>query len=151
MTLQETISTDLKTALKAKDETVLGTLRLIKAEIQYELTKTGASELTDTAVMQILKSNFKRRKDTAVEYDKANRPDLSSKEIQEAEVISRYIPKEVSEEEISIAVNDVIVELNVSGAQDMGKVMGKVMAKFKGQNIDGSKVSSLVKQALSVR
>ncbi|MGV3666174.1 MAG: GatB/YqeY domain-containing protein [Leptospira bouyouniensis] len=151
MTLQETINTDLKTALKAKDEIVLGTLRLIKAEIQYELTKTGASELSDTAVMQILKTNYKRRKDTALEYDKANRPDLSSKEIEEAEIISRYIPKEVSEEEIGKATEEAIVELNAGGPQDMGKVMGKVMAKFKGQNIDGSKVSSLVKQALSAR
>ncbi|EOQ90707.1 YqeY-like protein [Leptospira yanagawae serovar Saopaulo str. Sao Paulo = ATCC 700523] len=151
MTLQETISTDLKTALKAKDEIVLGTLRLIKAEIQYELTKTGASELSDTAVMQILKTNYKRRKDTALEYDKANRPDLSSKEMEEAEIISRYIPKEVSEEEIGKATEEAIVELNAGGPQDMGKVMGKVMAKFKGQNIDGSKVSSLVKQALSAR
>ncbi|TGL74166.1 GatB/YqeY domain-containing protein [Leptospira jelokensis] len=151
MTLQETISTDLKTALKAKDEIVLGTLRLIKAEIQYELTKTGASELSDTAVMQILKTNYKRRKDTALEYDKANRPDLSSKEIEEAEIISRYIPKEVSEEEIGKATEEAILELSATGPQDMGKVMGKVMAKFKGQNIDGSKVSSLVKQALSAR
>ncbi|ABZ97672.1 GatB/YqeY domain-containing protein [Leptospira biflexa] len=151
MTLQETISSDLKTALKAKDEIVLGTLRLIKAEIQYELTKTGASELTDTAVMQILKINYKRRKDTALEYDKANRPDLSSKELEEAEIIVRYIPKEVSEEEIGKATEEAILELNAAGPQDMGKVMGKVMAKFKGQNIDGSKVSSLVKQALSAR
>ncbi|TGL55220.1 GatB/YqeY domain-containing protein [Leptospira kemamanensis] len=151
MTLQETISTDLKTALKAKDETVLGTLRLIKAEIQYELTKTGASELSDTAVMQILKTNYKRRKDTAVEYDKANRPDLSSKEIEEAEIISRYIPKEVSEEEINLAIGEAVVTLGAVGPQDMGKVMGNVMAKFKGQNIDGSKVSTLVKQALSAR
>ncbi|ABZ94024.1 GatB/YqeY domain-containing protein [Leptospira biflexa] len=151
MTLQETISSDLKTALKAKDEIVLGTLRLIKAEIQYELTKTGASELTDTAVMQILKTNYKRRKDTALEYDKANRPDLSSKELEEAEIIVRYIPKEVSEEEIGKATEEAILELNAAGPQDMGKVMGKVMAKFKGQNIDGSKVSSLVKQALSAR
>ncbi|TGL18933.1 GatB/YqeY domain-containing protein [Leptospira yanagawae] len=151
MTLQETISTDLKTALKAKDEIVLGTLRLIKAEIQYELTKTGASELSDTAVMQILKTNYKRRKDTALEYDKANRPDLSSKEMEEAEIISRYIPKEVSEEEIGKATEVAILELGASGPQDMGKVMGKVMAKFKGQNIDGSKVSSLVKQALNAR
>ncbi|MCG6148771.1 GatB/YqeY domain-containing protein [Leptospira levettii] len=149
MTLQETINSDLKTALKAKDEKVLGTLRLMKAEIQYELTKTGASELSDTAVMQILKSNYKRRKDTALEYDKANRPDLSSKEIEEAEIISRYIPKEVSEEEINKAVKEAVTQLGASGPQDMGKVMGNVMAKFKGQNIDGSKVSSLVKQALS--
>ncbi|MDF3821861.1 GatB/YqeY domain-containing protein [Leptospira sp. 96542] len=149
MTLQETINIDLKTALKNKDNSVLGTLRLLKADIQYEMTKTGASELSDVAVMQILKSNFKRRKDTAVEYDKANRADLAEKEREEADVISRYIPKEVSEEEISSAVALVISELNAKGPQDMGKVMGMVMAKFKGQNIDGSKVSSLAKQALT--
>lgn len=149
MTLQETINLDLKTALKSRDEAVLGTLRLIKADIQYELTKTGASELTDPAVMQILKTNFKKRKDTAVEYDKANRNDLAEKERSEAEIILRYIPKEISEEEISSAVLQAVKELNASGPGDTGKVMGKVMGIFKGQNIDGSKVSSIVKQTLT--
>lgn len=149
MTLQETINSDLKTALKSRDEAVLGTLRLIKADIQYELTKTGASELTDPAVMQILKTNFKKRKDTAVEYDKANRNDLAEKERSEAEIILRYIPKEISEDEISSAVLQAVKELNASGPGDTGKVMGKVMGIFKGQNIDGSKVSSIVKQTLT--
>ncbi|MCZ8342015.1 MAG: GatB/YqeY domain-containing protein [Leptospira sp.] len=149
MTLQETINTDLKVALKSKDEAVLGTLRLIKADIQYELTKTGASELADPAVMQILKVNFKRRKETALEYDKAGRADLAEKERSEAAVIARYIPKEISDEEIAKAVNQAIAELGASSPSDTGKVMGKVMGMFKGQNIDGSKVSFLVKQALS--
>jgi uncharacterized protein YqeY len=149
MTLQETINSDLKQALKSKDELVLGTLRLIKADIQYELTKTGASELNDISVMQILKSNFKKRKDTAVEYDKVNRKDLADKEREEAEVISRYIPAEISESEIQSAVTKAIGEMGAVGPSDMGKVMGKVMAIFKGQNIDGSKVSHIVKQSLS--
>ncbi|MDZ4727102.1 MAG: GatB/YqeY domain-containing protein [Leptospira sp.] len=149
MTLQETINSDLKQALKSKDELVLGTLRLIKADIQYELTKTGASELTDVNVMQILKSNFKKRKDTAIEYEKANRVDLASKERDEADVISRYIPAEISESEIQNAVTNAIQEMGAKSPADMGKVMGKVMAVFKGQNIDGSKVSLIVKQSLS--
>ncbi|BDA79031.1 hypothetical protein LPTSP3_g19610 [Leptospira kobayashii] len=149
MTLQETINVDLKQALKSKEEPTLGTLRLLKADIQYELTKTGASELSDTAVMQILKSNYKKRKDTAVEYDKVNRKDLADRERSEAEVILRYIPAEISDEEIQNAVSKLVKELGASGPSDMGKVMGKVMAEFKGQNIDGSKVSHYVKQALS--
>ncbi|TGN08167.1 GatB/YqeY domain-containing protein [Leptospira ilyithenensis] len=149
MTLQETINVDLKQALKSKEEPTLGTLRLLKADIQYELTKTGASELSDTAVMQILKSNYKKRKDTAVEYDKVNRKDLADRERSEAEVILRYIPAEISDEEIQNTVSKLVKELGASGPSDMGKVMGKVMAEFKGQNIDGSKVSHYVKQALS--
>ncbi|TGN18432.1 GatB/YqeY domain-containing protein [Leptospira idonii] len=151
MTLQETINADLKLALKAKEEPLLGTLRLLKADIQYELTKTGAAELSDPAVMQILKTNFKKRKDTAVEYDKANRKDLADKERLEADVIARYIPAEISDEEIQKAVEVAIQELGAAGPSDMGKVMGKVMAVFKGQNIDGSKVSHHVKQALTSR
>ncbi|WP_411822807.1 GatB/YqeY domain-containing protein [Leptospira sp. 'Mane'] len=149
MTLQETINVDLKQALKSKEEPTLGTLRLLKADIQYELTKTGASDLSDTSVMQILKSNYKKRKDTAVEYDKVNRKDLADRERSEAEVILRYIPAEISDEEIQNAVSRLVKELGASGPSDMGKVMGKVMAEFKGQNIDGSKVSHYVKQALS--
>ncbi|MCZ8155076.1 MAG: GatB/YqeY domain-containing protein [Leptospira sp.] len=149
MTLQETINADLKQALKSKDELVLGTLRLVKADIQYELTKTGASDLNDVSVMQILKSNFKKRKDTAIEYDKAGRSDLADKERVEADVISRYIPAEIGDVEIKKAVERAIEEMGSVTPADMGKVMGKVMATFKGQNIDGSKVSSIVKQSLS--
>ncbi|GBF48962.1 YqeY-like protein [Leptospira ryugenii] len=149
MTLQETINSDLKQALKAKDEVLLGTLRLIKADLQYEMTKTGATELNDSFVMQVLKSNYKKRKDTALEYEKANREDLANKERAEADIISRYIPKEVSDDQIQDAVTKAITEMGASSPSDMGKVMGKVMAVFKGQNIDGSKVSLIVKQSLS--
>jgi uncharacterized protein YqeY len=149
MTLQEKISADLKQALKSKEELVLGTLRLVKADLQYELTKTGASELSDVAVMQILKSNYKKRKDTALEYDKVGRIDLADREREEASVIARYIPAEISESEIQAVVTQAIQEMGAVSPSDMGKVMGKVMAAFKGQNIDGSKVSHIVKQSLS--
>jgi len=149
MTLQEKINEDLKKALKSKEEPLLGTLRLVKADIQYELTKTGASSLPDTSVLQILKSNYKKRKDTAEEYDRVGRSDLANAERNEAKVIEAYIPEEVSLDEISSKAKSIIETLGAKGPSDLGKVMGKVMGEFKGQNIDGNKVSSVVKELLA--
>ncbi len=149
MTLQEKINEDLKQALKSKLEPTLGTLRLVKADIQYELTKTGGSSLDDLAVVQILKANYKKRMETASEYEKVGRLDLAEKETKEAEVIQVYIPQEISEDEIKTVVTSVIKEISPSGPSDMGKVMGKTMAVFKGKNIDGNKVSTIVKNALA--
>lgn len=149
MSLQEKINEDLKSALKQKQEPKLSTLRMVKSDIQYELTKTGASTLTDEQVMNILKVNVKKRKETAVEYRNAKRVDLAEKEEQEAEIISTYLPASVSESEIRTCIEKAIEELKPKGPSDMGKVMGKVMQEFKGKNIDGSLVSSLVKSMLS--
>jgi hypothetical protein len=149
MSLQLKINEDLKLALKAKKEPDLSTLRMLKADIQYELTKTGNSSLADEVILQIIKKNIAKRKETALEYRKAQRIDLAEKEEAEAQFLETYLPPAVPEEEIRQLVEKAIQELNVSSIKDMGKVMGKVMGELKGKNVEGSLVSSIVKSKLS--
>jgi uncharacterized protein YqeY len=147
-TIQEKIYQDLKEALKSKKEPELSTLRLIKSEIQYELTKTGAQEILDANLIQLLKKNISQRKESSLEYKKASRLDLAEKEEAEAKVILQYLPAEISMEEIEASIQEAIIAVSAKGLSDSGKVMGKVMLKFKGKNIDGSKVSEAVKRVL---
>lgn len=146
--IQDTIYNDLRIALKEKKEPELSTLRLLKTEIQYELTKSGSSEISDVAMIPILKKNISQRQDSSQEYKKAGRDDLSEKELLESEIILKYLPKEVSQEEIDSVVDEAIQQLKPRGPQDTGKVMGKAMLAFKGKNIDGAKVSETVKKSL---
>ncbi|MCC6274657.1 MAG: GatB/YqeY domain-containing protein [Leptospiraceae bacterium] len=149
MSLQDKISQDLKDAMKAKEELRLATLRMVKADIQYELTKTGASALSDEQVLGILKSNSKKRKETAEEYRKAKRDDLAQKEEEEDRIILSYLPPDLSEEEIRKVVSQVINEINPTGPQDTGKVMGRVMQELKGKNANGALVSAVVKSMIA--
>ncbi len=149
MSLQLKINEDLKQALKSKKEPDLSTLRMLKADIQYELTKTGSSNLADEVILQIIKKNIAKRKETALEYRKAQRVDLAEKEEAEAQVLETYLPPAVPEEEIRQLVEKTIRELGANSIKDMGKVMGKVMGELKGKNVEGSLVSSIVKSKLS--
>ncbi|EQA43261.1 YqeY-like protein [Leptospira broomii serovar Hurstbridge str. 5399] len=149
MSLQAKINTDLKEAIKSKQEPLLSTLRLLKADIQYELTKTGAQELSDEQIIVLIKRSYVKRTDAIQMYEKANRSDLADKEKAEAEVLKSYLPPEVSEDQILGVLDKIVAELKPTGPKDIGKVMGRVMAEFKGLNIDGSKVSAIVKSKLS--
>lgn len=149
MSLQEKIYEELKTALKEKDELKLSTLRLLKSDIQYDLTKTGASTISDEKVMQIVKSNISKRKETSIEYRKANRVDLAEKEEKEAKILEVFLPPSASESELKEIIQRVIVEMKPKGPQEAGKVIGKVMFELKGKNVDGSLVAELVKSSLN--
>ncbi|MBP7281914.1 MAG: GatB/YqeY domain-containing protein [Leptospiraceae bacterium] len=149
MSLQEKINEDLKSALKSKEEPKLSTLRLLKSDIQYELTKTGASTLNDDQVINLIKANSKKRRETAIEYRKANREDLAQKEESEDTVLTSYLPASMPESEVREVVAKVIKELAPKSAAEAGKVIGKVMQELKGKNADGSLVSSLVKSMMS--
>lgn len=149
MSLQQKINDDLKQALIAKDELKLSTLRLLKSDIQYELTKTGATSITDEQVSNLIKSNQKKRKEAASEYRKANRMDLAEKEESEEKILATYLPASMPESEIKLVVEKIIQELNAKSPNDAGKVIGKVMQELKGKNAEGSIVSNLVKTLLS--
>jgi len=149
MSLQEKLNNDLKHSLKEKSEPAFSTLRMLKSNIQFELTKSGASMLGDEQVLQIIKKNIISRKDTASEYKKANRIDLAEKEELEASFLEGYLPPRLPTEEIEGVIHTVIRELGTPSLADLGKVMGRVMAEFKGKNVEGSLVSTLVKQKLS--
>lgn len=148
MSLQTRINEDLKSALKSKEEPKLSTLRLLKSDIQYELTKTGASTLSDEQVITVIRANSKKRRETAVEYRKANREDLALKEEAEDAVLISYLPASMPESEIREVISKVIKEL-APKPSEVGKVIGKVMQEVKGKNADGSLVSNLVKSMMS--
>lgn len=147
--LQEKINLELKEAMKAKNELKLVTMRMLKSDIQYELTKTGASSLSDEAILSLLKVNYNKRLEAAKEYQKANRQDLADKEEFEAKIIQEFMPAEITEEEILKQIREVVPSLNPQSKKEIGKVTGKVMGFFKGKNINGSKVSELIRQELS--
>ncbi len=146
--LQEKIQNDLKNALKNRAEVELGTLRLLKSDLQYEMTKTGASEMADEAVHAVIKTAVKKRKDAIAEYEKAGRAEKAELEKQELAILERYLPAAVSAAEIKKAIDETFEKVKPAGPKDIGKVMGQVMARFKGQNIDGNLVNKLVRERL---
>ena len=148
MSLQKTINEDLKQSIKSKDEKKLSTLRMIKSDIQYELTKTGESELSDEKIIAILKKGAKSRRETAEEYKKANRLDLAQKEEEEEQIILQYLPKGPSSTEIEAFIRSLVAESPPKSLSDAGRYTGKVMQNFKGQNVDGSEIANLVKSVI---
>ena len=149
MSLQTQINEDLKSALKSKEEPKLSTLRLLKSDIQYELTKTGVSTLNDDQVIALIRANSKKRRESASEYRKANREDLAVKEETEDAILASYLPANMPEAELREGILRVIKELAPKSPAEAGKVIGKVMQEVKGKNADGSLVSSLVKSLMS--
>jgi uncharacterized protein YqeY len=149
MSLQLQINEELKAALKEKKEPDLSTLRMLKADIQYELTKTGNSTIPDDLVLTIIKKNLSKRKESASEYRKANRIDLAEKEEVEAKFLEKFIPPSLPEEEIRKVILKAVESMGAKSPSDAGKVIGKVMGELKGKNVEGSLVSRLVKSILN--
>ncbi len=149
MSLQDDIMTALKTAMKAKDQTALTALRAVKSAILIAQTETGAKEeLTEEQELNILQKLVKQRKDSAAIYLEQDRKDLALPEIDEAEVISQFLPEELSEEEIEKVVIMTIDELGADGMKDMGKVMGVVSKELAGR-ADGKTISNIVRAKLA--
>lgn len=147
MKLQEKITSDIKQAMRDKKTLELSTLRMIKSEIEYELNKTGASEIEDDGVLTILKRAVKKRQEAKEQYEKGGRTDLADSERLEMEFISTYLPAAVSEDEIRAKVDHMIAQ---TSDKNFGVLMGKVMASFKGsgKSIDGTLVNKILKETL---
>ena len=149
MSLQQDVMAAMKTAMKEKDQTALTALRAIKSAILLAQTESGASgELTDEQELKLLQKLVKQRKDSAAIYLEQDRKDLALPEIDEAEVISQFLPEALSEEEIEKVVVMTIEELGAEGMKDMGKVMGVVSKELAGQ-ADGKTISNIVRAKLS--
>lgn len=146
--LQEKIGEDIKDAMRKKEEVRLGTLRMLKSDLQYEMTKTGAQALEDDVVMKIMRTAIKKRNDAKEQFEKGDRPELAAKEAAEIVVLEAYLPANVSEDVIRKKAEEIIAEVKPQGPGDLGKVMGKVMAAFKGQSVDGTTVNKIVKSLL---
>lgn len=149
MALFEQISEDIKKAMLAKDKVSLEALRGIKKEMLEAKTAKGASgDLTDEAAVKILQKMVKQRRDSAEIYKQQNRPELAENELAEMAVIERYMPKQMTEEELTAALKEIIAEVGATSAKEMGKVMGVASKKLAGK-ADGRLISEKVKSLLN--
>jgi len=149
MGLQDKVMTEMKAAMKAKDTVALESLRAIKSAILLAKTETGAgTELSEEEEVKLIQKLVKQRKDSAAIYQQQGREDLAGPELAQVAVIEKFLPEQLSEEEIEKVVVKTIKTIGASGMQDMGKVMGIVSKELAGQ-ADGKTISSIVKAKLS--
>jgi len=148
MSLEINIMTELKAAMIAKNEAALRGLRAIKAALLLAKTAEGkVSEITEEDEIKILQKLAKQRKDSLEIFVAQNREDLAQKERDELEVIEKFLPKQMTEEELREAIQQVIAEVGATSGADMGKVMGSASKKLAGKT-DGKAISAMAKQLL---
>ena len=149
MSLKDTINTGVKEAMKAKDQDRLRTLRAVKSAILLAETESGAKEeLSSDDEMKILMKLAKQRKDSAETYKSQNRDDLYATEMAELSILEEFLPKQLSEEELTDKLKEIISSVGAAGPQDMGKVMGTATKQLAGL-ADGKAISAKVKELLS--
>ncbi|WP_066367878.1 GatB/YqeY domain-containing protein [Neobacillus fumarioli] len=148
MSLLERLNNDMKQAMRNKEKDKLSVIRMIKASLQNEAIKLGVKELSEADELTVLSRELKQRKDSLHEFEKANRPELVEKLRTEISIVELYMPKQLSEEELTDIVKQTIQEVGASSKADMGKVMAAIMPKVKGK-ADGSLVNKFVQQHLS--
>ncbi|MGN7761161.1 MULTISPECIES: GatB/YqeY domain-containing protein [Paenibacillus] len=146
MNLSERLNEDMKQAMKSKDKFTLSTIRMVRSTIKYleiDLKRT----LDDNEVLDILSREIKQRKDALQEFESAGRDELAASTKAEIEIIMKYLPEQLSEEEIKVIVQQTIQETGASSKSEMGKVMSALMPKVKGR-ADGKLVNQAVLQFL---
>lgn len=148
MSLSEKINNDIKEAMKAKDKVALAAIRSIKSAILLEETKGGDAQVDDTKVVQIIQKLLKQRKDSAALYQEQGREDLVNEEMEQAAIIEKYLPQQLSANEIKEVVLQAIQSTGVTSAKDMGKVMGVVSKALAGK-ADNKLVADVVKDTLA--
>jgi len=147
--LFEQVSSDIRTAMKARDKVRLEALRNIKKYFIEAKTAPGANNtLEDAAALKILQKLAKQGEESADTYAKAKRQDLADAELAQVAVIKEYLPKPLSEEEITAQVKDIIAQTGAQGMKDMGKVMGQATKQMAGK-ADGKVISTIVRQLLA--
>jgi len=149
MALEKQIQEDLKTAMFAKDATALASIRGIKAAIMLAKTAPDATdELTDADIIKIIQKLVKQRKESAAIYAEQSRPELAEAELAEAAIMEKYLPVQLSEEEVEETLKKIIAQVGAKSPADMGKVMGVATKALAGQ-ADGRLISTIVKRLLS--
>lgn len=149
MNLKEKITADLKDAMRSGDTKKRDTLRLLDSaikntEIEKKKRETG---LSDEEIIEVVARSIKQRKDSVAQYEAGGRPELAENEKAEIEILSVYMPEQMSEEKIREAVKEIIAATGMTSKADMGKVMGQAMGKLKGQ-ADGNAVKKIVEEEL---
>lgn len=147
MNLRDKIKNDLKDAMKSGDNTIRDVLRVLNSDFK-NLEIDSKKELKDADIVKIIKKNLKSRKDSIEQYKNGNREDLVIQEENELNILKKYMPEQMGEEEIRKIVIDIINESEAINASDFGKVMGMAM-KEAGGNVDGNIVSEIVKKELN--
>jgi hypothetical protein len=149
MNLFDTISEDIKKAMLAREKVRLEALRGVKKEFLEAKTAKGANgELTDETAVKIMVKMVKQRKESAKIYVENNRQELADNELAEAAVIEEYLPKQLSDEELTAAIKEIIAETGASSPKEMGKVMGVASKRLAGK-AEGRAISEKVKALLS--
>lgn len=148
MSLEQKVMADLKTAMLAKDEKALRSLRAIKSAIIIAKTSEGAhEEIKEDEELKLLQKLVKQRRDSLEIYEKQGREDLAEKEREEIEVIEKFLPKQIEEAELKEIITKIITETGASSPADMGKVMGAANKQLAGK-ADGKKIAGVVKELL---
>jgi len=147
MSLEERVMKELKEAMKAKDQARMRALRAIKSEIQLAKTEGSDKEVSETKEMQIIQRLIKQRKDSLEIYERENREDLAKKEREEIAVIEKFLPEQLSEEELKSEIKKIIDETGAESMKDMGKVMGIATKRLAGK-ADNKAISQVVREQL---
>lgn len=149
MNLFDKVSGDIKTAMLARDKVRLEALRGIKKEfLEAKTAKGGDGELSDDAALKILAKMVKQRKESASIYTEQNREDLAGEELAQAAIIEEYLPKQLSEEELTDALKEIIARVGATSAKEMGKVMGTATKELAGK-AEGKAISAKVRELLA--
>jgi len=147
MSLRDTINNDLKEAMKAKDVKKRDALRLLSSAFK-QIEVDERRELSDADIIKIIQTQIKRRNDSASQYKDANREDLMQQELDEIKYYEAYMPKQLSDDELSDKIREIIASLGASSMKDMGKVMGVASKELAG-SADGKRISDIVKSLLT--
>jgi len=149
MGILNNLSEEIKNAMRAKDKIKLESLRAIKsALLLIQTSSKGTVEINDEEAIKLLQRLVKQRKESSIIFRDQNRPDLAESEESQAEVISTFLPEQISESEITKVIEDIIAETGASGMKEMGEVMGIASKKLMGK-ADGKKISTIIKNKLS--
>ena len=149
MAALDNLTTEIKEAMKSKNALALESLRAIKSAVLLHKSEAGASdEMSEDEEIKLLQKLVKQRRDSAAIFREQNRVDLAEPEEAQAEIIARFLPEQLSEEEVGKVIESIIAQTGASSMKDMGKVMGMASKQLAGK-ADGKTISTLVKQLLS--
>ena len=148
MTLEQQIQEDIKAAMKAKDNVALAATRAVKGEILlFKTSEGGSKDETDADVLRMVQKLIKQRRESAEQDTAAGRQELADNELAEAAAMEKYLPKQLSVEEVKAKVREIIAQVGATSLKDMGKVMGAANKALAGQS-DGRTISTVVKELL---
>lgn len=148
MTLEQQVQEDIKQAMKAKDTVAMNATRAIKGQILlFKTSEGGSKEVTDGDILNMIRKLVKQRKEAAEQYSAAGRQELADNELAEASVLEKYLPKQLSVDEVKAKVQEIISQVGATSIKDMGKVMGAANKALAGLS-DGRTISTVVKELL---